>query len=53
MTRLRIPRVVPKPKDYSKLPWTEEFRDKFPTRKAEKYFAENMKYDDLRDFLFA
>ena len=53
MTRLRIPRVVPKPKDYSKLPWTEEFRDKFPTRKAEKYFAENMKYDDLSDFLFA
>ena len=53
MTRLRIPRVVPKPKDYSKLPWTEEFRDKFPTRKAEKYFAENMKYDDLSDCLFA
>ena len=53
MTRLRIPKVVPKPKDYSKLPWTEEFRDKFPTRKAEKYFTENMKYDDLSDFLFA
>ena len=53
MTRLRIPKVVPKPKDFSKIPWTEEFRDKYPTRKAEKYFTEGMNYEDFRDFLFA
>lgn len=52
MTRLRIPRVVPKPKDFSKLPWTEEFRDKFPTRKVAEN-AQNIAFEDLRDYLFA
>ncbi|MBQ7978127.1 MAG: radical SAM protein [Clostridia bacterium] len=52
MTRLRIPRVVPKPKDFSKLPWTEEFRDKFPTRRVAEN-AQNIAFEDLRDYLFA
>ena len=53
MTRLRIPKVVPKPKDFSKFPWTEEFRGKFPTRIAEQYLISGMQYEDFRDFLFA
>ncbi len=53
MTRLRIPKLAPKPKDFSKLPWTEEFRDKYPTRKIEKYLDRESNYDELKDFLFA
>ena len=52
MTRLRIPKIAPKPKDYSKIPWTEEFRDKFPTRKITKYLNDDVGIEDLRDFLF-
>lgn len=53
MTRLRIPKVIPKPKDYSKLPFTEEFRDKFPTRKVNEYIKQGISEEDLRDYLFA
>ena len=53
MTRLRIPKIVPKPKDYSKIPWTEEFRGKFPTRLVEKYLDNDIAEEDFRDFLFA
>lgn len=53
MTRLRIPKVMPKPKDFSKTPWTEEFRSKFPTHAVEKYLDNGIAEEDLRDFLFA
>lgn len=52
MTRLRIPKVVPKPKDFTKNPWTEEFRDKFPTRKV-SVLLDNIPFEDWRDYLFA
>ena len=52
MTRLRIPKVIPKPKDFSKNPWTDEFRGEFPTRKVSA-LLEGMPFEDWRDFLFA
>ena len=53
MVRLRIPKIANKPKDFSKLPWTEEFRDKYPTHKIADYLTPDMNYDELKDLLFA
>ncbi len=53
MTRLRVPRAKTKPRDYTKLPWTELFRCEYPTRKAKELIESGIKLEDLRDYLFA
>lgn len=39
-------------KDFSKFPWTEEFRTQYPTELVRQYTMDNPTWDDLRDFLF-
>ena len=53
MPRGRILKAVPKPKDFGKMPWTEEFRATHPTKILAKYVDNGVRLDDLRDFLFA
>lgn len=53
MTRLRIPPVKAKPRDYTRLPWTEEYRAEFPTEKLQDLVLQGVKEEDLRDYLFA
>lgn len=52
MPKLRIPKIKFKPKDFTKLPWTEEFRVQFPTQVASKIVEGGIQFDDLRDYLF-
>ncbi len=52
MRKLRIPKVKVKPKDFTKLPWTEEFRTKYPTDIVEQIVKKGIPIDDLRDYLF-
>lgn len=53
MSKLRIPKTKVKPKDFSKLPWTEEFRTEFPTNVVGKFVEGGVEIDEMRDFLFA
>lgn len=52
MPKLRIPKIKIKPKDFTKLPWTEEFRTKYPTEIVAKVIEKGVTFDDLRDYLF-
>ena len=52
MPKLRIPKVKVKPKDFTKLPWTEEFRVKYPTQIVGKIVEGGVSCEDLRDYLF-
>lgn len=49
---MKIPRVIHQSKDYTKFPWTEDFRTKFPTVVAAKFVNSDTTVDDMRDFLF-
>lgn len=53
MQKLRIPVPKEKPKDFSKMPWTEELRTEYPARVLSKYVEGGVEIDDLRDYLFA
>ncbi len=54
MPKTKITKAKPpvSEKDFTKFPWTEEFRAQFPTEIVKKYAAEYPNLDDLRDFLF-
>ncbi len=53
MKKLHIPKIKAKPKDYSKLPWTEVLRDTYPTHKALKIVESGVPIEELKDYLFA
>lgn len=53
MPKLRIPKAKEKPKDFSKMPWTEDFRVEFPTQKVAQIVNSGVPINDVRDYLFA
>lgn len=48
MTNFRLPKAKPKPKNYANLPWTENFRCKYPAQKVKELLKDkNLKNDDI------
>jgi len=52
MPKLRIPKAKIKPKDFTRLPWTEEFRAQFPTHNINNLIEGGIHIEDMRDYLF-
>ena len=53
MSKLHIPKIKSKPKDFSKLPWTETLRGVYPTHNALKIVERGVPLEELKDYLFA